>query len=1845
MEFLDYTGLSHYDEKIKDYIGSIDTNTIQVDTLPAASAELNGVIVQYVGATTSDLINGYFYRCNGSTWSQHNTQPIPTVNVIDDTTASASKTYSSNKITTLLSGKANTSAIPTATSDLTNDSDFVSDSNYVHTDNNFTNSDALAVGSIGNRVEKDINKGYYSENILFPQWTYNSSANSLQITTMDPLVEGKTLYFSKDRSGSFANVYSDVTIKFYSGGSGSGTVISTVSIPDSSAEPGRTFSTTVPTGAISLVLSTGTDVYSLPISDEVVYAAVMPHSISYYGYDLYDNTVSNASLTLLTVALNMAKQDTISNHNKLDYAYLKNTPSIPSSTSDLTNDSNFIADASYVHTDNNFTDSLKTKVESSYVKDTNGIPKTDLASAVQTSLDLADSALQSYTETDPTVPSWAKESTKPSYTASEVGALADSVTHLSGDIAVSEKGTASGVATLDANGKVPTSQLPSYVDDVVEGYLYNSKWYSDSAHTTEVTGETGKIYVDLETDKTYRWSGTMFVEISESLALGETNSTAYAGDKGKANADNITAIQGLIPSDASTSNKLATASDIPSLTNYVQKSSTAGLLKNDGTVDTNAYITSSGITGKADKVSNATSGDIATLDNNGNLVDSEISSSNIIVKSNTSGLIKNDGTIDTNTYLTSSSVTGKADKVANATSGNFAGLDSNGNITDSGKKASDFLTSHQDISGKADKVANPTNGGIAKLDSNGNLVDGGILASNLVQKSATSGLLKNDGTVDTNTYLTSHQDITGKSDKVSNATNGDIAGLDSNGNLTDSGILASNVLTKSSTTGLVKNDGTIDTNSYTTTTALDNELIARSTLGVHNVLPLYLDLIKASNTVGSWSGNVYTTNNVAFTLNTDSNNNITSIKVKGTATANAWIILAPTGFKLNAGSYRFTCDGAEGNTKDWYYLYNYTTSSDLAYVGHPSFTYNGTDSIRCNYIVYSGKEVDTVIYPMIRLATDANTSYAPYAKTNTELTNDLASISADLAKIEYGTASQNYAVDDYLIMNDVLYIVTQAIVSGGTITEGTNVTRTNIGTELKTKAKVALLNNEIITRSTLGGHNLLPITAVTQVKNEATFTINSDGSVTTAINGELSVDTELYLLPVNKNIVISDVRHILSGCPSGGSTSTYYLEVVNRVNNVTQILGKDTGNGFEFDADGYPIGVRIVLKAGQTGTKTFKPMIRLSTDADATYRPYAMTNKQLTELIDNKVDWGNNSKLGAHNLLPNTAKTTSVNGVTFTVNEDGTVTASTGEGTASPSAYLYLPNTMDLDLIDGQQYILSGLSSNGSSSTFDIGIGNYGNSGNGKELTFTYNKNVNGQVFFRVYNGASANVTFSPMIRLASDTDATYQPYAKTNLTLTKDVEKIVTEFSNEVITRASLGAHNLLPNTAVSQTINGITFTVNQDKSVTVSTGAGGATQQTSFIIFEDVASWKNMIMTGTPAGASGTTYDLFAYDTVTSGENSLKGDSNVVLSNITNGNKIRVAIRIRSGVIITTPITFYPMIRLATDADTTYRPYVPTNSQLLSYRDNSILGAHNLRGRKYEELTRSGLTCVNNANGTVTISGTHSLVGGTTSFRSYGNVLDAGEYIYSLGEAALGTSLVVANTSPSELGTYKILASISPGDENVKFTYSESDKQNYPYIAVEIGIYYTVSSVNKTYKPMVRLASDANVAYQPFTMTNKQLTDSVISIESNLATVELGTASKNYAKGDYLIMNNTLYKVTTAIVAGATITVGTNVVQTSVAEELALNNIQLTLTGVGSSAKDIIEATFDNVTSLLTDNLMKCSGVINISGLNAFGFIVSRISSNLFYGFFYCNDRVFTASYLNGEVTSAYQMAGTVI
>lgn len=110
------------------------------------------------------------------------------------------------------------------------------------------------------------------------------------------------------------------------------------------------------------------------------------------------------------------------------------------------------------------------------------------------------------------------------------------------------KGQPNGLAELDGNGKVPASQLPSYVDDVMDAYatytvsptgvLQNIQLYADAEHETPIVGERDKIYVNVtpgEVSYQFRWSGTQFIHIdSNAIIIGDITGTAYDGGKGKA---------------------------------------------------------------------------------------------------------------------------------------------------------------------------------------------------------------------------------------------------------------------------------------------------------------------------------------------------------------------------------------------------------------------------------------------------------------------------------------------------------------------------------------------------------------------------------------------------------------------------------------------------------------------------------------------------------------------------------------------------------------------------------------------------------------------------------------------------------------------------------------------------------------------------------------------------------------------------------------------------------------------------------------------------------------------------------------------------------------------------------------------------------------------------------------------------------------------------------------------------------------------------------------------------------------------------------------------------------------
>ena len=330
---------------------------------------------------------------------------------------------------------------------------------------------------------------------------------------------------------------------------------------------------------------------------------------------------------------------------------------------------------------------------------------------------------------------------------------------ISGKLDADLKGAANGVAELDSTGKVPTTQLPSYVDDVLE---YNSQ----SSFPT--TGETGKIYVDTSTNKTYRWGGSTYVEISASLALGTTSSTAYRGDYGN------TAY-----THAVTNKGAAFSSGLYKITTNSEGHVTAA------TAVTKADITGLGIpsqdtTYTFDGTYNASSNKAATVSTVTNAINA-----------------LDGGTIGTGGV-------GKTITSLSQTNGNVSATFSNISITKS--QISDFPTSmtpsshaHGNIQNggtlqttdiaiaSGDKLIVTDSSDSSKIARTSVTFDGSTTTKALTQKGTWESFTNNAGTitgikmngsskgtsgiVDLGTVITSHQDISGKADKSSTVTN------------------------------------------------------------------------------------------------------------------------------------------------------------------------------------------------------------------------------------------------------------------------------------------------------------------------------------------------------------------------------------------------------------------------------------------------------------------------------------------------------------------------------------------------------------------------------------------------------------------------------------------------------------------------------------------------------------------------------------------------------------------------------------------------------------------------------------------------------------------------------------------------------------------------------------------------------------------------------------------------------------------------------------------------------------------------------------------------------------------
>lgn len=317
---------------------------------------------------------------------------------------------------------------------------------------------------------------------------------------------------------------------------------------------------------------------------------------------VYGNATTSASG--LMSAADKAKLDSVaagSNHVTVD-AELSSTSTNPVQNKIIKSALDGKSNTSHTHDDRYYTESeintkLDAKANSSHTHTKAQI--TDFPTSMRAS----------------DVPAWAKAASKPSYTINEV----------SGNLPASR-----------ISGTIAAANLPSYVDDVLEGYLNGGKFYStknsSGVYSGEIKAEAGKIYVDLSNNKTYRWSGSAYVVISETIALGTTHSTAGYGDESRAAYNHSTKTSGnphhVTKADVGLSS-VENKSSATIRSEITKANVTTALGYTPSTTDTNTHYTTRIVAGAASGTVNA-----ATTNGNTyiNVTDDNVFRSGVVIK-------------------------------------------------------------------------------------------------------------------------------------------------------------------------------------------------------------------------------------------------------------------------------------------------------------------------------------------------------------------------------------------------------------------------------------------------------------------------------------------------------------------------------------------------------------------------------------------------------------------------------------------------------------------------------------------------------------------------------------------------------------------------------------------------------------------------------------------------------------------------------------------------------------------------------------------------------------------------------------------------------------------------------------------------------------------------------------------------------------------------------------------------------------------------------------------------------------------------------------------------------------
>lgn len=393
------------------------------------------------------------------------------------------------------------------------------------------------------------------------------------------------------------------------------------------------------------------------------------------------------------------------------------------------------------------------------------------------------------------------------------------------------------------------------------------------------------------------------------------------------------------------------------------------------------------------------------------------------------------------------------------------------------------------------------------------------------------------------------------------------------------------------------------------------------------------------------------------------------------------------------------------------------------------------------------------------------------------INNQDKAYAANIAPVETSPATSAHTAGTQIIYNGVLYDVTADIAANdalATTGAGANIAAADDVSEQISNVKQAL-SNEVVTRSTLGAHNINGtkyLSTINAVGTGVNFVVNNDGSITVSNNAS-SVAQILY----EKFTADITAQCVLSGGYSDNVhiyiwDFTYGNNPYTDSTKTTRQTAPATASSVSFYMEAgheYAAICRVLSGTQIPSPVTLYPMIRLASDADTTYQPYAKNNVELTQ--ENTGLTANAFANGAVNLLPSGASSNYVNGVTFTANNDGTVSAS-GTATGASATINYVPNTP----LKAGRYKLTGNPTNGYNISYVQVMFSDGTSaadtGTGDIFTLTSDVTIT-KVVLAVGKDKTAVGAFKPMITLADVPNSDYNhyvPYAKSNKELTDTI-------------------------------------------------------------------------------------------------------------------------------------------------------------------------------------------------------------------------------------------------------------------------------------------------------------------------------------------------------------------------------------------------------------------------------------------------------------------------------------------